>query len=310
MTKSNRASVICILIAGVLWGSSCLFVEKLTAMGLSPLQCTAIRCVSAAIILNSAVLVKGAKSYKISAASWGICAASGICSVLAMCVCYYYSMIYTSAAVSAILLYTAPIFVMIMSVIFFKERITLKKVAAFCVAIVGCALVSGIMSGVTADTMGIVFGVLSGLAYSLYGIFTTFYMQRNSQRLTFCALNFAFAGVGAVVISDPLDTVRIIGESNNLPLTLLFFIIFGLCTAALPYVFYTSGLSGVRPDVASILAFSEPLTAALFGITILKQPFDVTQGVGIALVILAIVMLNVSFKSKKAKNNKVDTNVT
>ena len=49
----------------------------------------------------------------------------------------------------------------------------------------------------------------------------------------------------------------------------------------------------MRPDVASILAFSEPLVAALFGITILKQPFDIFQGVGIALVVLAIVILNI-----------------
>ena len=304
--KSNKLSVIYILIAGALWGSSCLFVGKLTEMGFSPLQCTAIRCVTAAIILNAALVIKGVRNYKISAASWGLCALSGICSVLAMCIFYYYSMTTTSAAVSAILLYTAPVFVLIMSVIFFKEKMTAKKIGAFCVAIVGCALVSGIASGAAADTMGIVFGVLSGLAYSLYGILTTFYMRKNTERLTFSALNFTFAAIGAVAISDPVETVRVIGELPRLPLSLLFFVLFGLCTAALPYVFYTAGLSGVRPDVASILAFSEPLTAAVLGIAVLKQPFDFTQGIGIALVIAAIVMLNVSVKRK----NKIDTNVT
>ena len=91
-------------------------------------------------------------------------------------------MIRTTAAVSAILLYTAPIFVMIMSVIFFKERITTKKIVAFVVAITGCALVSGIVSGAQANVTGIILGVLSGFAYSLYGIFATFYMKKNSRK--------------------------------------------------------------------------------------------------------------------------------
>ena len=119
--------------------------------------------------------------------------------------------------------------------------------------------------------------------------------------------------MSALMLSNPAEIVRITARTDNIPLTVGFFLLFGLCTAALPYVFYTAGLSGVRPDVASILAFSEPLTAALFGITVLGQPFDVTQGIGIALVTAAIVMLNISFgkrKNKKDKKNKIDINVT
>ena len=290
----NRLSVVYILLAGALWGSSCLFVSQLTAAGCSPMHSTLIRVLFGALILNAAVIVKGKgfRLYKISLPSLGIAAASGVCSVLAMCIFYYYCMTRTSAAVSAILLYTAPIFVMVMSVIFFKERITPKKLLAFSAAIVGCALASGIVSGITADALGILFGVLSGFAYSLYGILTTFYMKKNSEPLTFSALNFTFASLGALVICDPVGLVGVLATADRLPLWLIFFVLFSLCTAVLPYALYTLGLSGVRPDIASILAFSEPLTAAVFGITVLRQPFDYTQGIGIALVIAAIVILN------------------
>lgn len=290
----NRSSVVCILLAGALWGSSCLFVSRLYAMGFSPMQSTLIRVLFGALILNVAVIVKGRgfQLYRISLPSLGIAAASGICSVLAMCIFYYSCMLRTSAAVSAILLYTAPIFVMVMSVIFFKERITPKKLLAFSAAIVGCALVSGIASGATADALGILFGVLSGFAYSLYGILTTFYMRKNSDPLTFSALNFTFASLGALVICDPVGLAGVLSTADCLPLWLIFFVLFSLCTAVLPYALYTVGLSGVRPDVASILAFSEPLTAAVLGIAVLRQPFDATQGIGIALVVAAIVILN------------------
>ena len=117
-------------------------------------------------------------------------------------------------------------------------------------------------------------------------------MKKNSEPLTFSALNFTFASIGALVICDPAGLIRVLSTTDRLPLWLLFFVLFSLCTAVLPYALYTLGLSGVRPDVASILAFSEPLTAAVFGITVLRQPFDYTQGIGITLVIAAIVILN------------------
>ncbi len=299
----NKISVIFILLAGAFWGSSCLFVSKLSTLGFTPLQCTAIRIVFGALILNSALIIKGRglKYYRISLSSLALAAASGICSVLAMCVFYYYCMTMAGAAVSAILLYTAPIFVMIMSVIFFKERMTVRKIAAFTVAIAGCALVSGIASGVSINALGILCGVLSGFAYSLYGILTSFYMRRNSEPLSFSALSFAFAAVGSLVLSNPVDIVIKAVNAESIPIVplVLLFMLFSLCTSVIPYVLYTAGLTGVRPDVASILAFSEPLTAALFGIAVLRQPFDIWQGLGIALVVTAIVILNISPKGKK-----------
>lgn len=296
----NKFSVIFILLSGALWGSSCLFVNKLTEWGFSSFECTAIRVFIGTLILNAAVMIGGIKRYKLSLASYGLCALSGICSVFAMCVFYYNCMTDTSAAVSAILLYTAPIFVMIMSVIFFKEKITAKKIVAFCLAIVGCALVSGIASGVSMTPWGLLSGVASGFAYSLYGIITAFFLKLNGGKgtLIFSALSFAFASVGACLTVNPVEIVRKAVAVGDLPLTVLFFICFGLCTAVLPYVFYTKGLERVRPDVASILAFSEPLTAAVFGIFVLGQSFDVFQGLGIILVVGAIIILNISKKTQ------------
>ena len=292
-----------VILSGIFWGSSCLFVDKLTSLGYSSLHCTAIRIVICAIILNVALIVKGKgfALYRVSLRSLVLCALSGIFSVLAMCIFYYSCLTETAAAVGAILLYTAPIFVMIMSLIFFKEKMTLKKIAAFFIALIGCALVSGIATGATASALGILFGVLSGFCYSLYGILTALYMKKASEPLTFTALSFAFATLGALVVCEPLQIVKHTATLEGVPLLILFFVVFSLCTAVMPFALYTKGLVGVRPDVASILAFSEPLTAAVFGIVILKQPFDGFQTVGILLVITAIIVLEVNVKGKKDK---------
>jgi drug/metabolite transporter (DMT)-like permease len=297
----NKIYVFIVILSGIFWGSSCLFVDYLkTHTPATSVQITAIRIVLAALVLNLWLIVKGKgfSLYKISGKSWLLCAISGFCSVVAMGMFYYSCMVETSAAVAVILLYTAPLFVMIMSLFFFKEKMTVQKMVAFVIAIVGCALVSGIASGSRISALGIFLGLMSGFTYSLYGIFTSIFMKENKDTLTFTALSFFFAAIGALVISKPWEIVKFTLEVENIPLTLVMYLLLAICTAVIPFFLYSKGIEGVKPDVASILAFSEPLMACVFGTAVLGQDMDVFGVIGIVCVCAAIVVLNVNFKKK------------
>lgn len=297
----NKIYVFIVILSGIFWGSSCLFVDYLkTHTPATSVQITAIRIVLAALVLNLWLIVKGKgfSLYKISGKSWLLCAISGFCSVVAMGMFYYSCMVETSAAVAVILLYTAPLFVMIMSLFFFKEKMTVQKMVAFVIAIVGCALVSGIASGSRISALGIFLGLMSGFTYSLYGIFTSIFMKENKDTLTFTALSFFFAAIGALVISKPWEIVKFTLEVENIPLTLIMYLLLAICTAVIPFFLYSKGIEGVKPDVASILAFSEPLMACVFGTVVLGQKMDVFGVIGIICVCAAIVVLNVNFKKK------------
>ena len=297
----NKIYVFIVILSGIFWGSSCLFVDYLkTHTPATSVQITAIRIVLAALVLNLWLIVKGKgfSLYKISGKSWLLCAISGFCSVVAMGMFYYSCMVETSAAVAVILLYTAPLFVMIMSLFFFKEKMTVQKMVAFVIAIVGCALVSGIASGSRISALGIFLGLMSGFTYSLYGIFTSIFMKENKDTLTFTALSFFFAAIGALIISKPWEIVKFTLEVENIPLTLIMYLLLAVCTAVIPFFLYSKGIEGVKPDVASILAFSEPLMACVFGTVVLGQDMDVFGVIGIICVCAAIVVLNVNFKKK------------
>ena len=297
----NKIYVFIVILSGIFWGSSCLFVDYLkTHTPATSVQITAIRIVLAALVLNLWLIVKGKgfSLYKISGKSWLLCAISGFCSVVAMGMFYYSCMVETSAAVAVILLYTAPLFVMIMSLFFFKEKMTEQKMVAFVIAIVGCALVSGIASGSRISALGIFLGLMSGFTYSLYGIFTSIFMKENKDTLTFTALSFFFAAIGALIISKPWEIVKFTVEVENIPLTLIMYLLLAICTAVIPFFLYSKGIEGVKPDVASILAFSEPLMACVFGTAVLGQDMDVFGVIGIVCVCAAIVVLNVNFKKK------------
>ena len=216
----NKFYVFIVILSGVFWGSSCLFVDYLkTHTPATSIQITAIRIVLAALVLNLWLIVKGKgfSLYKISGKSWLLTAISGFGSVLAMGMFYYSCMVETSAAVAVILLYTAPMFVMIMSLFLFKEKMTSRKLVAFAIAIVGCALVSGIASGSRISILGVFLGLMSGFTYSLYGIFTSFFMKENKDTLVFTALSFLFAAIGALAISKPWEIVSFTLKAENIP---------------------------------------------------------------------------------------------
>jgi len=193
----KKISVLMILIAGLSWGSSCLFVDTFTSMGFSSIQCTSIRLIFSLPFFHLILLSSGVKNYKLSFKSLIIFICSGFFSVLAMCACYYFAIANTSAAVAAVLLDTAPVFVMIMSAIFFKEKITLKKAIVLIITVIGTALASGIVGGIKGSVIGVAIGLLSGFTYALYSILTPFALKEKNSPMA-CTVIIMIGVVGCL----------------------------------------------------------------------------------------------------------------
>jgi drug/metabolite transporter (DMT)-like permease len=183
-----------------------------------------------------------------------------------------------------------------MSVVFFKEKFTLRKLSALILAVIGCALTSGIIGGLNGSLFGVFMGVASGLAYSLYGIISTVALKEGATPISCTAFSFLFAAIGASIISNPINIATKTLSLENPFKALLLMITFSLCTAVIPYILYTVGLSGTKPDIAAIAASSEPVVASIFGVFVLNQQIDAFQIIGILFVISAITVLNLKFK--------------
>ena len=301
-----RFGVFIILLSGVFWGSSCLFINGLSGVGFSAAQITTVRLTVAALILNLMLIVKGKgfRYYKMPWQSYLYLFCAGIFTVFTMCNSYYRSVVETSSAVAAILLYLAPIFVMLMSLYFFGERLTVQKCVAGVLALVGCGLVSGIASGFTFNLQGVLFGLLSGFSYALYSIFSVFFMRKNKEPLVFTTFCFTFAALACLIFSPPWVIGSMAAASETPALTLLLFVLLGLCTGVIPFSLYTAGLVAVKPDVAAILSYAEPLTACIFSVLILHEPMDGFGVAGVILVCAAIVLLNIKLGPCKGRAAK------
>ena len=281
-----------VLSAGTLWGVMGVFVRKLGTYGFSPLQIACLRILFGAVLFLLITAVFRRDLLKIQPRDVGLFLGMGLLSLLLFTVCYFTTISLASLSVAAILLYTSPIWVMLMSAVCFREKITRRKLLCAAMAFGGCVLVSGIGSAASLSPMVIVTGLLSAVGYGLYSIFGTFAL-RKYQPLTVTTYAFLFGAAGALLLCNPAQIARVICESGQPGRLVLLITVTAFVTAVLPYLLYTVGLSRMRASAAAIMASIEPVVATAAGALVFGEALTIPAFAGIALVLAAIVVLNV-----------------
>lgn len=267
-----------ILLAGVSWGLIGLFSRSLLNAGFSPRDIVLIRNTGGLVLLILVLLAADRSAFRIRLRQLPWCAGTGLVSVLLFTLCYFSCQQYCSLATAAILLYTAPAFVVVMSALLWREPVTGRKLLALGLAFLGCTFVSGLWSGgLSVSPTGLILGLGSAFFYALYSIFGR-YALRGSPPMTVVLYTFVFAGGGALLVGDPGAVASALAADGRLLALAL-----GLAalSTALPYVLYTWGLSRVESGKASILASVEPAAAALVGVLAFGEPM--TAGVALGL---------------------------
>ena len=279
-----------VILAACFWGSMGIFVRKLGAYGFNSIQIVSVRVTLAAVIFCVILLVKDRAGFKISAGDIPLFMGLGFGSILFFTVCYFSAIKIMSLSAAAILLYTSPIWIMLMSALFFHEKMNSRKIAALVLAFGGCVMVSGI-SGEGIPLIGLLFGLGSGIGYGLYSILGTIALRRYSP-YTVTAYTFLLAAVGSWLICNPADMMSKFREADDLSVLMLFCILTALVTAVIPFLAYTLGLQTLEASKAGILATIEPLVATIIGIVYFSEPLTLLSGIGILLILGAVIILN------------------
>ena len=291
MEKSKRnIGPLLIILAGCFWGSMGIFVRRLSTFGFSPIQIVSLRITVAALVFSLLLLIKDSSGFRIALRDLPLFLGLGFGSILFFTICYFSAITIMPLSTAAILLYTSPIWIMLMSVLFFREKLNRIKLIALALAFAGCVLVSGI-SGEGLTLTGLLLGLGSGIGYGLYSILGTIALRKYSP-YTVTTYTFLFAAAGSWLVCQPADMISKISAADNLMGLLLFCVLTGLVTAVIPFLAYTLGLRTVEASRAGILATIEPLVATLVGIVVFSEPLTLLSGLGIALILAAVILLN------------------
>lgn len=279
--------------AGVLWGLISIFIKPLSAAGATSLQIVCVRAVISALGMLCVILIKDSSLLKIQLRDLWMFFGTGVISLTFFSLCYFTTIIECGVSIAVVLLYTSPIFILLLSLVLFKERLTFVKVIALILTFAGCVFVSGVSGQATVSARGIFVGLLSGLGYGLYSIFSRYALKKYSS-FTVTFYTFVFSGLSLL----PFCHINELSGILDGRISLLLIGISILCTV-LPYVFYTYGLSGLETGVAAIFVTVEPLVGTLIGFILFREEISIAKIAGIVLIFTAVILLG---REKPAQN--------
>ena len=293
MNRNNQMKgVLFVLLAGICWGSIGLFIRTFNRAGLYSMDMVVLRSVFTCLAMTLFLLFYDRKLLRIRLRDLWCFLGTGIVSMVFFNYCYFTLISLSSLSVAAVMLYTAPVFVMLLSAPLFGERITGRKALALFLTVLGCIFVTGVIGDAASLSLrAILFGLGAGLGYALYSIFSRCALQRGYHSFTISLYTFLFASLAALPLVDP---GRILSVSTSSPFMFLFSIACGIVTTALPYIVYNFGLSSMENGRAAIIASIEPVVATLIGFFVFREALTLGNLAGILLVLGAITLSNLA----------------
>ena len=283
-------SIIYILLSGMLWGCMGLFVRVLNKQGIASMDIVFLRAIVTAVAMVIFLFIFHRRMLKIHWKDFWCFLGTGIASITFFNFCYFKAIMMTSLSVAAVLLYTAPAIVMILSYILFREAFTVRKVIAIVMTFFGCMLVTGMLGQQQAiTTTGLLYGLGAGLGYAFYSIFSRYALEKGYHSLTITCYTFIVTTVVSVFFTNVSKVSMVVFSS---PLYVMLTVALGLICTVAPYLLYTLGLQEVDNSHAAIIASIEPVTATVLGFVVFGEDITVVKMMGMILVLGGMVVCN------------------
>ena len=184
---------------------------------------------------------------------------------------------YTSVSVATLSYYFAPVLVLIVSPVIFKEKLTVKQIICFAGSTIGLILLTGITGFDASDNhfKGIILGVLAAIFYATVIILNKFIKGVSGINRTF--LQFVSSIVVLlpyVLLTTGINVLKLEGISW------IYLIVIGFIHTGICYCMYFSSVKDLKGQEVAILSYIDPLVAVIVSLIFLKETMGVFQIIG------------------------------
>ena len=290
MTPTHRArGYVLVLTAATLWGTlGIIFKALINDFGLSHITIAFFRASLSAVILFATLAFRRPRSLCISWQDVPFFLAFGLFGIAAFYAVYITAIDLAGMSVAAVLLYTAPAWVAVISAIFLGEPLTKRKTLAVALAMIGCALVARVydLRGLQLNGLGILAGLGAGLGYAFYSVFNKAGLRRHDG-WTVLAYGLLF---GSVFLT-PLQSFQLVLAAVQQPGAVIWLMALALGPTLGSGLAFNAGLRYVQVSSASVVATLEPVIASLLAFAVLGERLDPGQLLGGALILVAVMSL-------------------
>ncbi|MDL2253656.1 DMT family transporter [Ruminococcaceae bacterium OttesenSCG-928-I18] len=194
-----------------------------------------------------------------------------------------YSYITTGMATS--IMYIYPVFVLLGSILIYKEKAL--PIRIFCAGLCILGVFLCYASDFQGNAIGVSLAVASGVAYAFYVVYLgkSGLAEVPSFQLVFHVLLFSSIGLFFVALFSGELTIGM--NATGWVATICFSLIASACAGLL----FQIGITRIGPQRAAILSALDPVTCVLISVFVLNEAFTVTIFFGIACILISSTVL-------------------
>lgn len=280
-TQRSRGLILGVF-AATMYGLNPLFVLPLYKAGIDMVSILTYRSFLALLMLAMFMKARGL-SFSIERSAIAPLFFLGILFTLSA-LCLYEGYRYQEVGIASTLLFVYPVFVSIISALFFKEKLSSLTVLAIVLSFVGILLLYRNESGGALSLFGIFLVGLSALTYALFIILVNRSSVKNypTVKLTFYALAFGFS---VLLLRSGFLTEIVIPREPALWLNIFYLALF---PTIISLIAMTRSIIYIGATSASLLGALEPLTGLLCGVVAFNEQLTARLIVGVVMVMLSV----------------------
>jgi len=293
--SSSLYGYLLVVIAAILWATLGPFYKVILSLhsGFSPLNIVFFRTTLTAFVILIGFILRGEMRRRLNLGREDIplFLGYGFFGVALFYAVYAYAIDCIGIGMAAVLMYTAPAWVAVISHFLFGEKLNAYKILAVLLAFTGCALVAQVYKPemVRLNVVGILYGLAAGVTYGLYSIFNKLALRRHSSTETL----FYSLGLGGLFLLPLQRPEAVLAPFRRLDLFLWLLTMSIIPTLGGGFCYITS-LRYIPVSVASVVANLEPVTAAFLGVLFFHERLEWPQVLGALLVIGGVLVLQLS----------------
>ncbi|MBC8571152.1 DMT family transporter [Zongyangia hominis] len=189
----------------------------------------------------------------------------------------------TTAANAIILQYVSPIYVLIVSVLFFKQKARLKDILVVVFSILGVALffIDKVEAG---NLWGNILAVFLGMLFALSFLYNNHTTQNPLHIIFFACIFSALVGIPFYFVYPPHFT----------PASGTAIVAMGVVNLGIPYILYSMSIQRCSALTASIATMVEPILTPVWALLLVKEKPGQFALYGAVLVLLTISLYSIS----------------
>lgn len=190
---------------------------------------------------------------------------------------------YTTVAIATLCYYMAPVIVILVSPIFFKERLTKKKIVCVIVAVIGMIFVSGVHQtdvGGFLEMKGIILGLCAAVLYA--GVVL---LNKKMKEISAYDKTIVQLGTAAVTLLPYTFLTENIRAVRFTPLIIVMLIGVGIVHTGIAYALYFGSMKNLKTQTVALFSYIDPVIAIILSAAVLHENIGMEGIIGACLVL-------------------------